>query len=260
VHTIRRFEPMLSSNEEKSRARSQRFSSVVDPLSDPHINGEYLAKNPSWHIEYSPWKAENVRRLLDKQKLQPRTICDVGCGVGEVLRQLQLKMDPECRFWGYDIAPAAIRLAHERENERLKVKVADFGEIETPRFDLLLVLEVIDHIEDYLGFLRMLRERAEWKIISFSLDITVQSAIRTGVFTRWREGLRHLHHFNEEIALDTLRHTGYEVVEHCYGPWPNQARGLSAALLKAIRGASFAISPELSVKLFGGCNLVVLAR
>src|SRR5689334_2210701 len=144
-----------------------RFSSVVDPRSDPHINGEYLVKNPTWHIEYSPWKAENVRRLLQKQNIHPRMIGDVGCGVGEVLRQLQAKMDPACHFRGYDIAPAAIRQAKERENDRLRVELADFGEIETPRFDLLLVLEVLDHIEDYLGFLRMLRPRAEWKIIGF---------------------------------------------------------------------------------------------
>ena len=241
-------------------AAPQRFSSIVDPLADPHINGEYLVNNPSWHIEYSPWKADNVRRLLQKQSLDPKTICEVGCGVGEVLRQLQLQMDPECRFWGYDIAPAAIRMAKQRENDRLKVELADFGEIDTPPFDLLLVLEVLDHIDEYLGFLRMLRTRAEWKIISFSLDITVQSALRTGLFSKWRDGLRHLHHFNKEIALDTLRHTGYEVVDYFIGPWPNQTRGLSAALLKAIRRVSYAMNHDLSARLFGGCNLVVLAR
>src|SRR5579872_1143951 len=237
-----------------------RFSSIVDPNADPHINGEYLQKNPSWHIEYSPWKAENVLRLLAKHNLHPRTIGDVGCGVGEVLRQLQIKMPAECRFWGYDIAPAAIRMAKERENERLSVQLADFGEVETPRFDLALVLEVVDHIEEYLGFLRMLRTRAEWKIIGFSLDITVLSALGTGMFTKWRDGLSHLHHFNKEIALDTLRHTGYEVVDYCYGPWPNQSRGLPATMLRALRGFSFALNPDLSARMFGGSNLVVLAR
>ena len=232
----------------------------MNPRFDPHVNGEYLQKNPTWHVEYSPSKAENVLRLLAKQNLQPRTICEVGCGAAEVLRQLQLRMSPECRFWGYDIAPPAIEMAKERENDRLKVQLADFGELETPYFDLLLMLEVIDHVEDYLGFLRMLRTRAKWKIISFSLDISVQSAVRTGVFSRWRDTLRHLHHFNTEIALDTLRHAGYQVVDCCYGPWPNQSSGISAMLLQAVRSLTFAVDQARSARIFGGYNLVVLAR
>jgi hypothetical protein len=237
-----------------------RFSSVVDPEADPHINGEYLKKNPTWHIEYSPWKAENVVRLLAKHNLHPHMIGDVGCGVAEVLRQLQIRMPAECRFWGYDIAPAAIQLAKQRENERLTVELADFGAIDTPYFDLALVLEVVDHIEEYLGFLRMLRTRAEWKVIGFSLDITVLAALRTGIFTKWRDGLSHLHHFNKEIALDTLRHTGYQVVDYCYGPWPNQSRGLTAGLLRRLRGITFRMDQDLSARIFGGSNLVVLAR
>ncbi len=252
--------PLSKAMTDNTLAPQQRFSSIVDPSSDPHVNGEYLLKNPTWHVEYSPWKAENVRRLLQKNKLTPRTICDVGCGVGEVLRQLQLSMDPECRFWGYDVAPVAIQLAKPRENERMKFQVADFGEIETPHFDLLLVLEVLDHIEEYLGFLRMLRRRAEWKIIGFSLDISVQSALRTGVFSKWRDGLRHLHHFNTEIALDTLRHTGYEVVDYCYRAWPVRSVSPSTLLLNGVRSLTFALNQDLSARIFGGYNLVVLAR
>lgn len=252
--------PINAMKQNQALEQQQRFTSVVDPSADPHVNGEYLQKNPTWHVEYSPWKAANVLRLLEKHGIHPRSVGDVGCGVAEVLRQLQLKMDPECRFWGYDIAPEAIRFARSRENEHLKVELADFGEVETPHFDLALVLEVLDHIEDYLGFLRMLRTRATWKIIGFSLDITVQSSLRTGVYQGWRDKLRHLHHFNKEIALDTLRHCGYEVVDSCYGPWPNQSSGLGALVLKTVRGATFAIDQDLSARLFGGCNLVVLAR
>src|SRR5690348_8777926 len=108
-------------------AADEPFSSVVDPVADPHVNGEYLRRNPTWHVEYSPWKAETIHRLLQKRRLSPRTICEVGCGAGEVLRQLQLKMPADCRFWGYDIAPAAVDLAKGRENDRLRFQLADFA-------------------------------------------------------------------------------------------------------------------------------------
>jgi hypothetical protein len=235
-----------------------RFSSIADPNADPHINGEYLKKNPTWHIEYSSWKAENIHRFMERRQLRPRNICEVGCGAGEVLRQLQLKMDPDCTFHGYDIAPAAIEMAKSKENDRLGFALQDFGQVETPHFDLLLVLEVVDHVEDYLGFLRMLRERAEWKIFSFSLDISVQSAIRPGAFTQRREVHSHLHHFNKETALSTLRYSGYEIVDFFY-PSNIAISGL-AKIAKPVRTALFKLGPDIAVRLLGGYSLMVLAR
>ncbi|HLK48988.1 MAG TPA: methyltransferase domain-containing protein [Bryobacteraceae bacterium] len=236
----------------------QSSGSVVNPASDPHVNGEYLRKNPTWHVEYSPAKAGTILHLLARNKLEPRLICEVGCGAGEVLRQLQLKLPSDRRFWGYDVSPDAIRLAWGRENDGLRFLLADFIAVDTPCFDLLLVLEVVDHIEDYLGFLRRLKNRAEWKVFSFTLDISAQSALRRGAFATARRQFDHLHHFNKEIALATLRHAGYEVVDFSYGP--NHAGTTAARLAKPLRALSFALNPDLSVRLFGGHSLVVLAR
>jgi len=234
------------------------FASVADPRLDPHLNGKYLENNPTWHVEYSPWKARNVQGLLQHMRLHPKTVCEVGCGAGEVLRQLQLKMHSDCRFWGYDVAPAAIELARERENGRLSFEVCDFTAVETPHSDLLLILEVVDHVEDYLGFLRAIRDRAEWKIFSFSLDISMQSALRAGALLRRREVHSHIHHFNKELALSALRETGYEVVHSFYPPMFPYSR--LAKLAKPIRQIAFKLNPDLTVRAFGGYSLMVLAR
>ncbi len=234
------------------------FSSIVDPSSDPHLNGEYLRHNPSWHVEYGPWKANNVHGLLQRKHLKLKTICEVGCGAGEVLRQLQLKMDPSCRFWGYDVAPAAIELAHNRGNDRLHFQVLDFTAVETPHSDLLLVLEVVDHVEDYLGFLRAIRSRAEWKLFSFSLDINMQAALRKGELLRRHEVHSHIHHFNKELALAALHKTGYTVMDAFYPtifPFSRLAK-----LASPMRRLAFKLNPDLTVRAFGGYSLMVLAR
>lgn len=236
------------------------FASVGNPESDVHINGEYLRRNPSWHVEHSPWKAENLRRMLQKHKLTPRSVCDVGCGVGEVLRQFQMKIDPGCVCCGYDVASAAISRARERANDRLHFELADFTAIETPRFDLLIMTEVLDHVEDYFRFLRGLRARAEWKLFSFSLDFSAESSLRPGVLSYWRDTLSHLHHFNQTMLLDVLRRTGYEVVDFEYAPWPYRPSHLAARLRNGIRGLVFRTNPDLAARLFIGYNLIVLAR
>jgi SAM-dependent methyltransferase len=239
-------------------SRRQYFSSIADPATDAHLNGEYFRKNPTWHVEFSPWKAANIHRLLERKGLYPRTVCEVGCGAGEVLRQLQLMTNSDCRFWGYDVAPAAIEMAKSRENDRLRFQLADFPAIDTPQWDLLLILEVVDHVEDYMGFLRSLRNRAEWKIFSFSLDITVQGSLRRNGLLRRRQAHSHLHHFNKETVLDTLRHTGYKVVDCGYQSVPPAAA--LAKLVKPIRSLGFTACPDLAVRMFGGYSLMVLAR
>lgn len=236
------------------------FASVGDPETDAHVNGEYLRKNPTWHVEHSPWKAGNVLRLLDRHNLNPGTVCDVGCGVGEVLRQLQLKMNPDCRFWGYDVASDAIRMAKARENERLQFELADFTAIETKRFDLLVMTEVVDHVEDCFRFLRSLRDRAEWKAFSFSLDFSTESSLRPGALLGWRETISHLHQFNQPIVMDLLRRTGYEVVDYYYAPWHCQPSHLAARLKRGLSNLLFKINPDLAARVFIGYNLIVLAR
>ena len=112
----------------------------------------YLEKNPLWHTEESCWKAEHLLRMINRHKIVPRTICEVGCGAGEVLKQLQHRLDKECYFLGCDISPQAIELCRSRANERLHFELGDVTKISERFFDVILVLDVIEHLEDYFHF------------------------------------------------------------------------------------------------------------
>jgi SAM-dependent methyltransferase len=111
-------------------------------------NGEYLARNPLWHLEESEWKAVQITRMLQKNGISPATVCDVGCGAGEVLRQLQKTLGSDCKLYGYDVSPQAIDLAQGRANERLHFSLSDFSTVDGAWFDLLLGLDVFEHVEE----------------------------------------------------------------------------------------------------------------
>jgi IS30 family transposase len=49
------------------------------------LNSDYLSKNPTWHVEDSPWKAEQILKLIKGNKLDFTQICEVGCGVGDLI-------------------------------------------------------------------------------------------------------------------------------------------------------------------------------
>ncbi len=90
-----------------------------------YTGGAYLEKNPLWHTEESGWKAENVMRMVNRHKISARTICEVGCGAGEVLKQLQQRFDDECDFLGCDVSPQAIALCRSRANDKLHFELGD---------------------------------------------------------------------------------------------------------------------------------------
>src|SRR5260370_5728878 len=102
---------------------SGRSSNSASPMREIYVSGEYLKKNPDWHIEEAPWKVKQIVKMLAKHKLRPKSIGEIGCGVGEVLRQLQAVLGGNCTFKGFDISPQAIELCQSRANDRLQFRL-----------------------------------------------------------------------------------------------------------------------------------------
>jgi hypothetical protein len=223
-------------------------------------SGEYVDRNPTYHVEDSAWKATQILRMIQKQDLQPRTICEVGCGAGEILRRLQMSLPADTTFFGYEISPQAFALCQARENERLHFRCADLVHVDQS-FDLLLCLDVFEHVEDYLGFLRGLHDKAPYQIFHIPLDLSVQWLWRARPIMRERDQAGHLHYFMKETALATLRDAGYEVLDWFYTPGAiANPRSVKAKLASLPRKLFFAINQDLLVRILGGYSLLVLAK
>jgi SAM-dependent methyltransferase len=104
-----------------------------------YTSGEYLARNPTWHAEDSAWKASQVLGMLNRHGLRPRTVCEIGCGAGAVLRELHDRMDHQPSFVGYEVSPQAFKLAVSRSSERLTFRLGDVLK-DDDRFDLTLLM------------------------------------------------------------------------------------------------------------------------
>ncbi len=227
---------------------------------DPHQDGRYLANNPGWHVQDSAYKVRQITSLLRQHGLTPLRVGEAGCGAGEVLRLLQGQLPAEAELWGYDISPQAIQLATGRANPRLHVTLADISSEPTPPFDLLLVLDVLEHVPDYLGWLARLRGKSEWTLFHIPLAITVESVLRRALLGR-REKYGHLHYFSQETALATLRDVGFQVVDWRFSPYAvTVASGSAQKLARVPRRLAFALAPEWAARVFGGYHLLVLAR
>ena len=84
-------------------------------------------------------------------------------------------------------------------------------------FDVLLVMDVVEHIEDCFGFLRSIREKAEYKIIHIPLDMSVSLLVRNRLMDV-RKSVGHIHYFSKQTALALLEDTGYQILDWFYTP------------------------------------------
>jgi len=236
---------------------------VVIPNSGKGIyeDGAYLESNPSWHIEESPFKVRQILRIMTRQKLAPKTICDVGCGAGAVLAELQPHMPPDCVCWGYDISPQAIAMCDSRGNDKLRFRLRDIRRDKCDAFfDLLLMLDVFEHVEDYIGLVRDLRSKGVYKLFHIPLDLSVQAVLRRNGLLRRRDNFAHLHYFTKETALRTLTDAGYQLVDYFYTPRCIELGDeLAQKMARVPRRLCFALAQDLTVRILGGYSLMVLA-
>lgn len=230
-----------------------------------YLNGAYLAKVKDWHAGDSPWKASKVLQMIEKHRLAPGSVYDIGCGAGEILVELQKNWKADVRLAGFDISPQAISLAKPKENERLEFHQEDFLETAASPPDLTLVLDVFEHVPDYIGFLESLKARTDWVIFHIPLDMTAEAVLRRSKWMLYmRETYGHLHYFTRETVLAILADVGYEIIDCFYTDdfeiTEVAPKGLKQKIAFDLRRHLSRINQRLAASVFGHFNLLLLAR
>jgi SAM-dependent methyltransferase len=228
---------------------------------DIYTNGQYLENNPTWDIEDSPWKAIQIQRLIERNHLNLHSICEVGCGAGEVLRELQSQL-PNCiEFVGYEISPQAYSICQKKENSKLKFCHQDLLS-QSVYFDLLLCIDVIEHVDNYLGFLSRLKPLGNYKIFHIPLEISVLTILKVSGFAEARRKVGHLHYFTKELALQTLETANYQILDYCFtaGAIDLPRKSLKTVFANIPRKLLYSVNPDFAVRLLSGYSLLVLAQ
>lgn len=226
-------------------------------------NSNYLQTNPTWHVEDSPWKATQILKMLERNRLQPKSVVEVGCGAGEILNQLQQRMaDKTIQFSGYEIAPDAFRLAQTRQKENLQFYCEDLLQTDN-RYELLLMIDVFEHVDDYLGFIKKCAAKADYKIFHIPLDISLWSVL-TNYPIGARKQVGHLHYFMKDTALATLQDAGEEVLDWFYTPGVMELykkdMNFTGRIINGFRRFLYWLKPDLGVKTFGGFSILALTK
>ena len=234
-------------------------------MDNMYQDGQYLANNPSWHEQDSQKKAEWIDSLLKAKAVVPQSVAEVGCGVAAILRELS-KLHPQANLEGWDVSPQAVELAQSRKKPGIEIHLGDI--LQAGRtWDLLLAIDVLEHMENPAEFLRESRQICAHAMIHLPLDLSVQTVARGWPLLDRRKNLGHVHLFTRGLARALVEDNGWEIVAERYTGGALElpiASGLSNAfknrILRLPRRLLFALAPHLAVRILGGWSILLLCK
>jgi SAM-dependent methyltransferase len=226
-----------------------------------YISKDYFNNNPSWDIEDSLWKSVFVDKLLRSNGITLESICDLGCGAGGVLAELRLKY-PRAKLYGYDIAPDAEAFWPQHKQKNINFFSGDFLKLNKETYDVILLLDVIEHLADPFSFLSGLSDKAKYFVFHFPLDLSAINVLREKPILHAREKTGHIHYFTKNLALALINECGFKVIEWQYSEvaFSGPRHSLKTKLANIPRMILQTINKELGVRVLGGESLFVLVQ
>lgn len=231
---------------------------------------DYWLANPGYHLEDSEFKAAGVVAALENLEMPSRLrICDVGCGAGGVVHHVAEMLNDSGhevdRAVGYDISPRAISQG-TMLFPNLEFHVG--GATDVPSgWDLILAMDVIEHLENYHKFLRDLRGKAALYAFHIPMELSALRALHQIEFAEAIEQSGHIHSFCETTALKTIESLGFVTVHRAWTDVDYQQRrkaaerpGWKRMLVNGVRSAIFRVCPSFAVALLGGKSLLLIFR
>jgi len=137
-----------------------------------------------------------------------------------------------------------------------------FFKIDLIHHDAILLLDVLEHVTDPHQFLFDLKDKTDYLVIHFPLDLSALSVLRESPLLHVRRKVGHIHYFTKGLALELLEECGLEVIDWQYtgAAFSAPQRSLKTKVFSLFRRAVYTLNKDLGVRLLGGETLMVLVK
>jgi SAM-dependent methyltransferase len=221
----------------------------------------YLQQNPSWHAEDAVFKAGYIKTLLERNRLIPEDIAELGSGSGALLATLQKLLPDADRFTGYEISTDALAMAAPLANDQLRFLHRDITDLgDHAWYDLLLVIDVLEHLENYIHFLRSIRKKGRYTIFHIPLDLCTWSLFREEMLLEQRQKVGHIHLFTEDFIKEAIKSAGFDLIDQLYTPPTFEHLSTKQKFINQCRNALFRVAPRFTTKSLGGYSIMLLTK
>lgn len=191
----------------------------MEVLHNQYINGSYRKKHPDWHFKEAANKCIDLQpsfiSFLKYRQPKHIKVADIGAGAGGVLHETttwlksidnELSIEPIA----FEISPAAVSIAKERfpDLDMRKMAFEDCDE----NFDLVLFVDVLEHLENPWAMLRQARQKSKFMIVRQPL-LENFSTFRHSNYAYQRQHWGHITYFNYDSFLDMASACGWEALD-----------------------------------------------
>lgn len=226
-----------------------------------YLDGTYESNNPDWHRGDAQWKAKTISNILIRNNFNPKSIIEVGCGTGDILKHLR-NYFKNAKLIGYDVSPLLKTFWEENLVHQIEFRLGDYDIDNMDYFDLLLMIDVFEHVRDPFTFLENAKKHSKYFVFHIPLDLSAQGIVRNAPLINARRKLGHIHSYTKDLALETIKDCGYNVIDFAYTGasfnMPN--RSLMTRIAHFPRWLLRKFDEDLAVRILGGETLIVLAE
>jgi predicted TPR repeat methyltransferase len=228
-------------------------------MPDIYNNQTYLRNNPTWGSEDAAMKVQAITSLLKKHDIAFSTVAEAGCGSGEILVVLEKQFPATTMLTGFDISGDALNIAGTKKTEKLQFELLDFASCDRPGlyFDLLLVIDVLEHIPDYFSFLRGILPKSRYTIFHIPLDLSAWSIFREKMLIESKDRVGHIHAFTEDFILNMLKEHGFAIMDKIYTPPTFEHHSAKQKIINLFRQSLFALNKRFASKSIGGYSIII---
>lgn len=229
-------------------------------MTNIYEDGTYLKNNPSWDIEDSRFKFNSIDKILIKNSLKIKSICEIGCGAGEILNFIKNKY-PDIKCTGYDIAYGLENFWSKIDDVNFNKQ--DFLKNNNEKFDIIYFADVLEHLDSPFEYLLEAKKFCNKIIIYLPLDISVFSVLKNLSLIRQVKKVGHIHFYTKEIFLEILRLKNFHIVDYSYtDPFNDKEllknKSIPERLLAKIRSLCSFLNKSLSARILGGQTLTII--
>lgn len=175
-----------------------------------------LEKEAEWLRLTAVEKVNSIERLLKRNKIRPKNMLELGCGVGAVIKECQ-RRSLAMKYMGVDYAPEAIDYIrnHSEGIETIQGDITDSDFYIDDTFDVVILSHVLEHLENPSDFLRVVKKslKFSYAVIEVPLEDLIASRIKSVLRDKAANKAGHVQFFTSRTFENLLSSNGFKIVD-----------------------------------------------
>lgn len=144
-----------------------------------YLSDEYIRKNPSLHVQDSPWKVSKIIPFIDDfihYLNYEIKILDVGGGAGLILKEISTYIEKTCGLivnkYALDLSPGMLKIQKLNNSDIIKSLNEDVcnTSLADKEIDLMLMIDVLEHIPNPIIALKEMKRISRFIIFKVPLE------------------------------------------------------------------------------------------